>query len=59
MCRMRFRIFMSSIGVPRRDAFVHIRGFGFSRQQDSAVGLYVDDVPLINVGKISYRAERD
>jgi iron complex outermembrane receptor protein len=34
----------------RRDAFVYIRGFGSSRQQDSAVGLYVDDVPLINVG---------
>lgn len=34
----------------RRDAFVYIRGFGSSRQRDSAVGLYVDDVPLINVG---------
>lgn len=34
----------------RRDAYVYIRGIGSSRQQDSAVGLYIDDVPLINVG---------
>ncbi|MHC5055895.1 MAG: TonB-dependent receptor [Planctomycetota bacterium] len=34
----------------RRNTFVYVRGIGSSRQGESAVGVYVDDVPLLSNG---------
>lgn len=34
----------------RRNTFIYIRGIGSSRQGESVVGVYVDDVPLLSNG---------
>ncbi len=34
----------------RRNTFLYVRGIGSSRQGESAVGVYVDDVPLLSNG---------